>query len=248
MATNTSFLSLSKPAYSDNVSLSVLNSNMDKIDAAVGQRSRVENILRNSDFRASSVINQRGWASGTMVSIGAYFIDGWVCEAEDAPTINEDGIASAVTIHQRLAREGLVGKTVTAAVGLADGTIVAKSGVVPAWSAWDNFINTSSDGVGLMLTSASLSFLRFRITSNSKKVLWAALYPGAYTNVNVPAYQPKGYAAELLSCQQYFHLYGTSAARPSHGKDCTPHMIADAPTQGTVSINGVTHYYNSADL
>ena len=35
-------------------------------------------------------------------------------------------------------------------------------------------------------------------------VEWAALYDGEYTTETLPAYQPKGYAAELLECQRYY--------------------------------------------
>jgi hypothetical protein len=38
-------------------------------------------------------------------------------------------------------------------------------------------------------------------------IVWAALYEGAYTKENLPEYQYKGYAAELLECQRYFIRY-----------------------------------------
>ena len=250
MATNTTFLSLSKPDYSDPADVTVINGNFDKIDAAIGQRSRVENLLVNPDFRQSQVVNQRGWTSGTTLATGGIFIDCWHGATNKAvtPTISESGVLADGEIYQVLSKEGLVGQTVTAAIWLSDGSVIAKSGVIPEDGTWANFINTASGGTMLMVTNTSEKFLRFRITCGSLEVKCAALYPGSYRADNVAAFVPNGYTSELLSCQKYYHLYGTSAARPSHGKDCVPHMIADAPTQGTVSIGGKTYYYNSADL
>lgn len=256
MATNTSFLSLSKPAYSENVSLSAINSNMDKIDAAVGQRSRVVNLLDNSCFLPLYVVNQRGAGA---VTGNKYGIDRW--KGATSASLNEitaDGIMITHTgtsgycgIIQALPDKltaAIKDKTVTVAVCLADGTVYARSGIPANGSVSASF----SNGMAQTYNNTDTGVMYLRImhsnAGGSVTVRWVALYEGAYTAETLPAYQPKGYAAELLACQQYFHLYGTSAARPSHGKDCTPHMIADAPTQGTVSINGVTHYYNSADL
>ena len=36
-------------------------------------------------------------------------------------------------------------------------------------------------------------------------IYWAALYEGSYTADTIPAYQPKGYAAELSECQRYYY-------------------------------------------
>lgn len=258
MATSTPIVGLSKPDYSDPADVTVLNSNFDKIDTAIGQRSRVENLLHNSDFRAHMVINQRGWKSGNAVAAGEHFIDRWTIEGGDSPTLDADGIsASTGVITQKVARNGLVGKTVTAAVGLSDGTIIAKSGVVPEWSAWDNFINTSANGVGLMLTSASLSLLRFRITPNGNTVLWAALYEGEYTAANLPAYQPKGYLAELQDCRRIYRKYTNLAitggshnattfvcALDMHDMRVTPSVVAFScswlKVGGTNITSGVT--------
>lgn len=256
MATNTSFLSLSKPAYSENVSLSAINSNMDKIDAAVGQRSRVINLLDNSCFLPLYVVNQRGAGD---VTGNKYSIDRWkgMTSASihgitsEGLVITHGGTSGNAGVSQTLPDElanAIKNQTVTVAVCMADGSVYARSGIPANGSISANFTN----GFAQVYTNAGTGAISLRImhsnVGGSVTVRWVALYEGAYTAETLPAYQPKGYAAELLACQQYFHLYGTSAARPSHGKDCTPHMIADAPTQGTVSINGVTHYYNSADL
>lgn len=82
----------------------------------------------------------------------------------------------------------------------------------------------------------------------SGDIFWAALYEGAYADSDVPPYIPKGYAAEMMECQRYYHIYATSAARPEHGLDCSPPMRIDVVDQGTVTVGGKTMYYNSADL
>lgn len=256
MATGTPILNLSKPDYSENVSLPVINGNMDKIDAAVGQRSRVINLLDNSCFLPLYVVNQRGAESATG---NKYGIDRW--KGTTSTTKHEITAEGFMITHTSTSNycgvqqplpdkltDAIKNKTVTVAVCMADGTVSTRSGIPANGSISANFTN----GFAQVYTNADTGAISLRImhsnAGGSVTVRWVALYEGAYTAETLPAYQPKGYAAELLACQQYFHLYGTSAARPSHGKDCTPHMIADAPTQGTVSINGVTHYYNSADL
>lgn len=40
--------------------------------------------------------------------------------------------------------------------------------------------------------------------------VWAALYEGSYDASTLPAYQPKGYAAELAECKRYFQTRDTS--------------------------------------
>lgn len=44
----------------------------------------------------------------------------------------------------------------------------------------------------------------FTMTASGVLITWAALYEGSYTADTLPAYQPKGYAAELAECQRYY--------------------------------------------
>ena len=51
------------------------------------------------------------------------------------------------------------------------------------------------------------SFDSFELSAGAgetKNVVWAALYEGSYDASTLPAYQPKGYAAELAECQRYY--------------------------------------------
>ena len=46
----------------------------------------------------------------------------------------------------------------------------------------------------------------FTMTASGVLITWAALYEGSYTADTLPAYQPKGYAAELAECQRYYQI------------------------------------------
>ena len=59
--------------------------------------------------------------------------------------------------------------------------------------------------------------------------------------------QNLGYGRELLTCQQYLQIYRTQSLRPTYAADCRPVMRID-PTPGTLVIDGVTYYTNSAEL
>lgn len=59
------------------------------------------------------------------------------------------------------------------------------------------------------------------------------------------------YAVQLAKCQRYYQLYSSAAVRPNSPIDCRPVMRTPTGgrlTQGTIVIDGVTYYYNSAEL
>lgn len=105
------------------------------------------------------------------------------------------------------------------------------------------WVNKQSDGTYMFIVS---SIPAGGIVSEP------VLYIGTYTADTLPPYVPKGYARELAECQQRYHVYATENARPSNALDCCPQMIL-APgqtviTQGTLTVDGKTLYYNSTDL
>ena len=51
----------------------------------------------------------------------------------------------------------------------------------------------------------------FTLTASGVMITWAALYEGSYTADTLPAYQPKGYAAELAECQRYYYQSWTGS-------------------------------------
>lgn len=48
------------------------------------------------------------------------------------------------------------------------------------------------------------------ITSNGGVIKNVRLFKGNYTDDNMPAYQPKGYGAELIGCKRYYRQYGST--------------------------------------
>jgi hypothetical protein len=104
---------------------------------------------------------------------------------------------------------GMYGKTYTAAVCTNGGFITAVSGVLTEDAVTSETTIASATvvaGVTLRLTKlpAGLLSVRLDITDGNNIALrWAALYEGSYTKDNLPPYQYKGYAAELLECQRY---------------------------------------------
>ena len=196
MATKTSLLGLTKPAYTDAADIAVLNGNFDLIDKAVGQGARVGNLLDNSYFPSAYVINQRG---KTQYTGNVYTIDRWRTYSSTAViNIGAAGInPQASALLQYLDIDP--GRTYTAAICYADGTVSVQTGTFTT-----GFGSTSS-GINC---SVSNGYCRFLIRESAAYIRWAALYEGAYTADTLPAYVYKGYAAELAECQRYFQKGG----------------------------------------
>lgn len=219
------------------------------------------NLLDDSDF--SNLIAQAG-LNGAHGSI-PYIADRWKSVAATA-TVNSG--YTTLTTSKRSGRivqklpDTFAGKTITAAAKIS-GTGVVYCGVYYAQNATTEAISvsvTAPNGViaksGMIPSDATDIEFRIYVSytdgGGSCDVYWAALYEGAYTSDTLPPYVPKGYVQELAACQQRYHVYATENARPSHALDCCPQMIL-APgqtviTQGTLTVDGKTLYYNSTDL
>lgn len=185
-----------------------LEETLDGLNTAVQQRSRVWNLLDNSDFR--NPVNQRG-ASSVTANWG-YIIDRLATPAasEATPiTVSADGVTlsnakgtSTMSLRQLIAN--VPNGTYTAAADingtvclrvftLTDGTISHASGAgSPEGQVYPDFRDS-------MLRFYVQAFAGYDVTCK-----WAALYEGEYTAETLPAYVPKGYAAELMECQRYF--------------------------------------------
>ena len=64
-------------------------------------------------------------------------------------------------------------------------------------------------------------------------------------------FEKPDYSTELLKCQRYYQIYSSAENRPNSYIDCRPVMRKPDDgeiTQGTIQINDVTYYYNSAEL
>lgn len=197
MATKTSQLGLTKPAYTDAADIAVLNGNFDLIDKAVGNGARVVNLLDNSWF--VNPINQRGQTVYTGIG---YTIDRWRTWGEGNITVGNGYISASQSLWQYVANID-ASKTHTAAICLADGRKYVYSGIPNngGMGEWGNTIFCGVENGGVF----------FRIEDNmDDNIVWAALYEGAYTADTLPAYVYKGYAAELAECQRYYLHVGSS--------------------------------------
>lgn len=190
MATNTSLLGLTKPDYSENQDIGVINANMDTIDREIGKRTRVYNLLDNSYFPSAHVINQRG---ETTYTGNSYSIDRWrAYHASTTHTVTASGIAVSATdnnpnIYQVL-DPNIIDTTKTYTVAVCDSagnvTVRAMKPTTATYSPACIYISGSN--------------ILFRINGvNTWR--WAALYEGEYTIDTLPTYIPK--ENEMLACR-----------------------------------------------
>ena len=68
------------------------------------------------------------------------------------------------------------------------------------------------DGIDVHQNGMTKNFeVRIKVTAGATvNILWAALYEGEYTADTLPAYQPKGYTAELMECRRYYQVISDS--------------------------------------
>ena len=164
------------------------------------------NLLDNSYFR--NPVNQRGIANSATIERYTYFLDRWSTgDTAGTITLNSNGLIFNVLISQRIDPAILrTGTAVTAAAKFSDGTLVIVSGVVNLSTSWHWLSSPVVNGCQIGLvdgTSNGIPYVRIG-NENGKTLVWAALYEGSYTADTLPAYQPKGYAAELAECQRYY--------------------------------------------
>lgn len=177
------------------------------------QGRSAHNLLDNSDF--TNPVNQRG---ATTATLGKYFIDRWNTESfPSGPsiTIDSNGLtllpttSSTASIYQILPDyENRKGKVHTFAICVNN-----------VWKCVS--FTMGNFGVGYLLHGLSFFSVDNRnilIRNNASDtpvpitIQRVALYEGSYTADTLPAYQPKGYAAELAECQRYFTRVGNSSA------------------------------------
>lgn len=170
------------------------------------------NLLDNSDFR--NPVNQRGKTSYTAQG---YTIDRWYSNnANKAITLSNTGItlSTGSTLFQKLDLiDALAGKTITAAVCFADGTIAAKSGISTNNGAYTSIVDVTQNNLRIRVYEGADGYIRFQFEPNANiKLQWAALYEGSYTADTLPPYVSKGYTAELAECRRYFRRYAADNA------------------------------------
>lgn len=224
MATKTSLLGLTKPAYTEAADIAVLNTNFDLIDKAVGQGARVWNLLDNSWF--ANPVAQAG--QNGMHGSNKYVCDRWISWDKDA-TFANGCMTPGSPVDQRLDPNMISQtKTYTVAICLSDGTIKAASGTFAS--------GFGSYALGVLCAGTTAPYVRI---NTGTAVRWAALYEGAYTAETLPAYVYKGYAAELAECRRYYQtayrVYGTSIGNVSREAIMLSPPMRVTPTVSTVT-------------
>lgn len=255
--TYTELLDLPKHDVNDPFDITLINEMADKVDTGMAKAYRgqaAHNLLDNSYFL--DIVNQRGAASYTGNKFG---FDRWkggtsnsIAEITDnGLTLTHGGTSSIAALAQTLPEHlynRLKDETLTVAVCMADGTIACRSGVASSAA----FNANVTGGYAQLYIPSGTETLVVRLINNvagsSMTFRWVALYEGAYTADNLPTYQPKGYGTELMECMRYFRVYATQTARPANSLDASPPMRPATLTKGTVTIDGATCYYNSAEL
>lgn len=226
----TTVLGLKTFAASDPVDYNEINDNYNKIDNGVKtafQGRAAHNWMDNSWF--VNPVNQRGQTS---YNAGGYSIDRWNFynpNGDGIVTINNGyisltGGSGAVSLSCRFPKGFLdANKTYTARICDNLGNINPASLIF--YDGFDSF--EISAGAG-----------------ETKNIVWAALYEGSYTADTLPAYQPKGYAAELAECQRYYIHCGegswmTGLYKAGEG------LIVEIPTANNIRIPNPTIIVNS---
>lgn len=219
MATKTSLLGLTKPDYSDVQDVGVINGNMEIIDKEMGKRSRVYNLLDNSDFQ--NPVNQRGQSSYTAAG---YTLDRWHQNNAGTVTQSDNGVTITPTaptsyfFRQFLSDETIAritGKTVTIACCTSDGTVYSATGTIPSEPGqYQSLAKNIATNWRMMFYraeggSCQIRFLPTTASAGQLGLKWAALYEGSYTTDTLPAYLQKGYGVELAECKRYDKQYST---------------------------------------
>ena len=193
MATKTSLLGLTKPAYTEAADIAVLNTNFDLIDKAVGNRTRVHNLLANSWF--VNPVNSQGAASYKGESNkNTYTIDRWFFSYDSAAELTVGSGYIQKNEHKFWQRpEGIdTSKMYTGAICLTNGTVYVYSGTFSdGFGAWDK----------TLWCGVTSGHAYFRIeTGMTEPVKWAALYEGAYDAETLPEYVVPDKRAEMIRC------------------------------------------------
>ena len=164
------------------------------------------NLLDNSDFR--NPVNQRGIYDTTESENLRYTIDRWksyltsIDVSQTGMLLSGQYGSNYNTIYQYVPLTP-DGRIYTAALYYTDGTVKCASGdfLTRAGGTGEDY------GVLFEKDSGGNPYVQL-YTYSGKRIIGAALYEGAYDASTLPAYQPKGYAAELAECQRYFERLG----------------------------------------
>ena len=247
----TTVLGLKTFAASDPVDYNEINDNYNKIDNGVKtamQGRAAHNLLDNSNF--ADLVAQAG-LNGAHGST-AYIADRW--KSVNATATANSGYTTISSTEKagrivQMLPAAVAGKTVTAAAKVASANTIY-FGVYYIQNSVSKYINNSLVSPnGVIMVSGAIpadaTNIEFRIYTSyidgggSCNVYWAALYEGSYTADTLPAYQPKGYTAELAECQRYY-VYINSGAWMTGFFKLGEGLCVEIPTAGNIRINNPT--------
>ena len=202
------------------------------------------NLLDNSNFR--NPVNQRGITSQIG---GGYGLDRWRADGSGTISVESTGISlTNLSFRQPVP---LKAGTYTLAFHLSDGRTLGyvfkfdgSSTLNAINSSWNEttgaYVNYYKHATGVVMVQIVVA------EGYTIIVDWAALYEGSYTADTLPAYQPKGYAAELAECQRYYRRFINSAPAMSISATAIEaEMVLEPPMRvvPTITINSVGHAY-----
>ena len=209
------------------------------------------NLLDNSDF--TNPVNQRGVTSVTPAG-RTHVIDRWFAPGSGVQYVFNGGIVTNAGYLWQKCDKAESGNVYTGAIEFDNETIILSAQFVKN-TAWKLFGTGTGTNGSVQLATDADGYLYFGLATSAgvtNPVRRAALYEGSYTADTLPPYVPKGYSMELLECQRRYHVYETESARPSKPLDCCPPMSlapgTTAMSQGTLTVDGKTLFYNSTDL
>ena len=254
----TTVLGLKTFAASDPVDYNEINDNYNKIDNGVKtalQGRAAYNLLDNSNF--ADLVAQAG-LNGAHGST-AYIADRW--KSGNATATANSGYTTISSTEKegrivQMLSAAVAGKTVTAAAKVASANTIY-FGVYYIQNSVSKYINNSFVSPnGVIMVSGAIpadaTNIEFRIYTSyidgggSCNVYWATLYEGSYTADTLPAYQPKGYAAELAECMRYYRRFINSAPAMSTAATAIEvEMPLEPPMRvvPTITINSVGPAY-----
>lgn len=225
----------------------------EEIDALLGkagsseQRACNPNLLDNPYFQ----IWQRypdGNYSG--VPNGSYIPDRWIITSSNGGVVSNltkatayGGIKNAsgpnCRITQRLENAAQYnGKTLTLTV-LKNTGLYKATKVASGWTDTTDIFGSFSSAVAWLNSGETIFAAKLEL---SDRQTLAHQEGDKWVLNEVP-----NYGEQLARCQRYYQLYSAAEQRPTKAVDCRPTMRVD-PSQGTITIDGTTYYYNTANL
>lgn len=257
----TTVLGLKTFTASDPVDYNEINDNYNKIDNGVKtamQGRAAHNLLDNSNF--ADLVAQAGLNGAH--GITAYIADRWKSVNATATANSGYTTISSTDKEGRIVQmlpAAVAGKTVTASAKVASANTIY-FGVYYIQNSVSKYINNSFVSPnGVIMVSGAIpadaTNIEFRIYTSyidgggSCNVYWAALYEGSYTVNTLPAYTPKGYAAELAECQMYYqtipgmtHIPGVTNTSVSFSAKYKIPTMRIAPTISIASGQEISIY------